>query len=161
MSLRDDLVRLRALHLAKFLRYSGVSVVNVALGLLTFNLCRVIFDMSWVSANVVSVIIGAIPAYLMSRAWVWRLDGRISMSTEVLPFWGLNLVGFLFSSVTVAAMEQWTTNSLVVNVARLGAWGVVWVFKYLVLDRYLFATPTPVAAVEPVVTTRVMERQPG
>lgn len=163
MPLRDDLVRLRALHLAKFLRYSGVSMVNVALGLLTFNLCRVLFDMSWLSSNVVSVVIGAIPAYLMSRAWVWRLDGRISMSTEVLPFWGLNLVGFVFSSITVAVMEEWTTNSFVVNVARLGAWGVVWVFKYLVLDRYLFAAGESVAveAAEPVVAARVMERQPG
>lgn len=163
MPLRDDLVRLRALHLAKFLRYSGVSMVNVALGLLTFNLCRVLLDMSWLSSNVVSVVIGAIPAYLMSRAWVWRLDGRISMSTEVLPFWGLNLVGFVFSSITVAVMEEWTTNSFVVNVARLGAWGVVWVFKYLVLDRYLFAAGESVAveAAEPVVAARVMERQPG
>ena len=161
MPLRDDLVRLRADHLAKFLRYSGVSVVNVALGLLTFNLCRVLFDMSWLSANVVSVVIGAIPAYLMSRAWVWRLDGRISMSSEVLPFWGLNAVGFVFSTVTVAAMEQWTTNSLAVNVARLWAWGVVWVFKYLVLDRYLFAPSEPDDPVEPLVSGRVMERQPG
>ena len=157
MSLRDDLARLRVLHLAKFLRYSGVSLVNVVLGLVTFNLCRLLFDLSWLTANVVSVVIGAFPAYFMSRAWVWKLDGKVSMSTEVLPFWGLNAVGFVFSSLTVAAMEQWTTNSLVVNVARLCAWGVVWVFKYLVLDRYLFSPPVPA---EPVLV-RSMESRPS
>jgi putative flippase GtrA len=128
---------------------------------LTFNLCRVLFDMSWLSANVVSVLIGAVPAYLMSRAWVWKLDGKISMSSEVLPFWGLNVIGFVFSTVTVAAVEQWTTTSFVVNVARLCAWGVVWVFKYLVLDRYLFATSESAERIEPLVASRVMERQPG
>jgi hypothetical protein len=73
------------------------------------------------------------------------------MSTEVLPFWGINLVGFVFSSLTVAVVGSWTDNSLVVNFARLFAWGIVWVFKYLVLDRYLFAPgehhdPEPVIA---------------
>jgi len=129
-------------HAAKVARYCGVSVVNVGLGLLTFNLCRVLFDMSWLMANVVSVIIGAIPAYFMSRSWVWKRDGKISMSTEVLPFWGINFIGFVFSSITVAVIENWTVNSLVVNFARLCAWGIVWVFKYLVLDRYLFAPGT-------------------
>jgi hypothetical protein len=45
----------------------------------------------------------------------------------------------------------------VVNMARLCAWGVVWVFKYLVLDRYLFAPTVPP---EPVLV-RSMERRPG
>ena len=139
MSARPDLARLRMLDIAKFLRYSGVSVVNVLLGLLTFNLCRALLDMSWVMSNIVSVAIGALPAYFMSRAWVWKCDGKISMATEVLPFWGINFVGFVASSLTVAVVDHWTLNSLVVNLARMAAWGVVWVFKYLVLDRYLFA----------------------
>ena len=93
-------------HAAKVARYCGVSVVNVGLGLLTFNLCRALFDMSWLMANIVSVIIGAIPAYFMSRAWVWKRDGKISMTTEVLPFWGINFIGFVFSSITVAPLPM-------------------------------------------------------
>lgn len=143
MFARPDLAQIRALHLAKFLRYSGVSAVNVLLGLITFNLCRALFDMSWVMANVVSVLIGAIPAYFMSRAWVWKVDGRISMSTEVLPFWGINFVGFVASSLTVAAVDVWTQNPLVVNFFRMFAWGVVWLFKYFVLDKYLFSPAPP------------------
>ena len=152
MTERNLLSDLWANHAAKFLRYSGVAVVNVSLGLLTFNLCRVLFDMSWLAANIISVIIGAIPAYLMSRYWVWQLDGKISMYTEVLPFWGLNLVGFVLSSVTVAAVDHWTANPLIVNFFRLSAWGVVWILKYLVLDRYLFA-PGQHHDPEPVVVT--------
>jgi putative flippase GtrA len=143
MFARPDLAQLRALHLAKFLRYSGVSAVNVLLGLVTFNLCRALFDLSWVMANVVSVLIGAVPAYFMSRAWVWKVDGKISMSTEVLPFWGINFVGFVASSLTVAAVDVWTENPLVVNFFRMFAWGVVWLFKYFVLDKYLFAPAPP------------------
>jgi putative flippase GtrA len=154
MSARPDLAaRLRMLDIAKFLRYSGVSVVNVLLGLITFNLCRAMFGMSWVTANIVSVAIGALPAYFMSRAWVWKLDGKISMATEVIPFWGINFVGFVASSVTVAVVDHWTLNSLVVNTARMAAWGVVWVFKYLVLDKYLFA-PSPRREPEPVIVGR-------
>ena len=152
MTFRNVLSETWTNHAAKFLRYSGVSVVNVSLGLLTFNLCRALFDMSWLAANIVSVVIGAIPAYLMSRAWVWQRDGKISMSTEVLPFWGINLIGFLFSSFTVAVVDHWTVNVLVVNFFRLSAWGVVWIFKYLVLDRYLFA-PGEHHDPEPVVVT--------
>jgi hypothetical protein len=50
-------------------------------------------------------------------------------------------------------VDHWTLNSLVVNTARMAAWGVVWVFKYLVLDKYLFA-PSPRREPEPVVVTR-------
>ena len=92
-----------------------------------------------VVANVLAVAIGTVPAYLLSRRFVWETTGRHSVRREVLPFWVLNFLGLLLSSLSTSwAHRLWGERVLLINLASIVAWFVVWVLKYLLLDRAVF-----------------------
>lgn len=107
-----------------------------------------------VAANVIAVATGAVPAYFLSRAWVWQKRGGHSMRAEVVPFWAYNFVGLVLSSLVVglvaarfgadaadsaASVSQGWTVDWPVHVANIGSFGLLWVGKFLLLDRVLFA----------------------
>ena len=82
--------------------------------------------------------LATIPSYLLNRAWVWGKSGSHSMTAEVLPFWGMAFLGLVLSTVLVHYAEQQWDSWVLVNLANLSAFGVLWVAKFFVLDRVLF-----------------------
>ena len=72
--------------LSKFVRYSGVSVVAVVTTQLTLFVCQHRLGWPPVSSNITATAVGAVPAYLLNRRWVWaspdrtRCAGRSSRS---------------------------------------------------------------------------------
>ncbi len=135
-------LRLIEQHWRKALRYCGVSVVNVGTGLSTLAVCLTVFDMMPVAANLTAWMVSTIPAYLLSRYWVWRQYGSHSMKAEILPFWILALVGLVLSSTAIGIAGALTDNTLILLAVNLTAYGIVWVAKYLVLDNLMWRHPT-------------------
>ena len=125
-------------HGPKLLRYCGVSVVNVICGQAVLGFCLAILDLRAVPSQVIAAMVSAIPAYILSRRWVWKQSGRDSFRTEVLPFWIIALVGLVFAVTSIAIVEQFTENTLVLMFTSLAAYGVVWVAKYIILDRIMW-----------------------
>ena len=82
--------------------------------------------------------VGTVPAYLLSRAWVWQRRGPHRLGGEVLTFWIMALVGLGLSSLAVRAVEEFTSETLFVVIGNLGAYGTVWVAKYLFLERVMW-----------------------
>ena len=130
--------RLRAEHGLTALRYCGVSVVNVTVGLSVLAICHAVLGWPAVGANLAAWMVGTVPAYLLSRAWVWQRSGPHRWGGEVLMFWIMALVGLGLSSLTVAVVEHFTQRTLLVVVGNLSAYGTVWVAKYLFLDRVMW-----------------------
>lgn len=135
---RSGLSRLIEEHGAKLLRYCGVSVVNVITGNGTLLLCLEVFDLHRLLAVLVAWSVSTVPAYLLSRRWVWQQTGANSMRNEVAPFWILALIGLGFSGLCVWIAGFFTENSYVLLFVNLAAFGVVWVAKYLVLERMMW-----------------------
>ena len=44
-------------------------------------------------ANVLAVMLSAVPVFLLNKRWVWGQRGRPSLRREILPFWGFTLLG--------------------------------------------------------------------
>ena len=130
--------RLRVEHGPKALRYCGVSVVNVAVGLSVLAICHGVLGWPAVGANLAAWMVGTAPAYLLSRAWVWQRSGPHRLGGEVLTFWVMALVGLALSSLAVAVIEHFTQRTLLVVAGNLAAYGSVWVAKYVFLDRVLW-----------------------
>ena len=130
--------RLRVEHGLKALRYCGVSVVNVTVGLTVLAICHGVLGWPAVGANLAAWMVGTAPAYLLSRTWVWQRSGPHRLGGEVLAFWVMALVGLALSSLAVAVIEHFTQRTLLVVVGNLGAYGSVWVAKYVFLDRVLW-----------------------
>jgi putative flippase GtrA len=135
----QTLERVIANHAAKFLRYCGVSVFNLLFGqalLLVFF--RLFGFTAWI-ANLLAIAVGTGPAYFLARHYVWQKRGKHSFAGEVLPFWGLNLLGTVLSTLSVHVAETvWDRNALAITAASIGAWMFVWVLKYFTLDRAVF-----------------------
>jgi len=132
------------------LKYSAVSVVNVAIGQGLLVLFSAVLHVPAAAANVAAVCISAVPAYYLSRAWVWGKTGRSHLTKEVLPFWGFALAGLILSTASVwlathltgvadiPPAERTAIEKLVPNLANMFAFGVLWVIKFFVLDAYMF-----------------------
>ena len=138
-NLRDSVADLRARHGTKLLRFGAVSAFNVLFGQVVLYGAQVAAGWSPVAANVFAVSVGAIPAYLLSRYWVWEKRGKNHFMREVVPFWSLALLGFAVSTAAVWWVDaQFSAAPLVINLTNLAAFGIVWVAKFVILDRVLF-----------------------
>jgi putative flippase GtrA len=148
--LLSDRVRvLRARHGRQAGRYLVVSAWNTAVHQLVLLVAYSGLGWSGGRSNVAAALVAAVPAYFLSRAWVWQRSGRHSFGREVLPFWLLALVGLIVSTVMAQLADALFGRQLLVNLGSLLGYGLVWVGKYMLLDRVLFAAVPP-ARTEPV-----------
>jgi putative flippase GtrA len=123
----------------KLVRYSGASLVGVVVGQSCLYLFYEVVGLPAIAANFLAVAISSIPAYLINRYWVWQKSDRNSLRREIIPFWGMAFAGLVLSSIAVTIVDDRTDSPLAVAVANLAGFGVLWVAKFLVLDKVLFA----------------------
>ncbi len=136
----STLQRLRVEHGLKALRYCGVSVVNVTVGVSVLVVCHALFGWTAVQSNLAAWAVGTTPAYLLSRAWVWQQSGRHRIGSEVITFWLMAFVGLVLSSLVVRLVEHLAENTLAVVAGNLSAYGLVWIAKYLYLDNVMWSS---------------------
>ena len=137
-----EMVRQRWPAWDRLLRYGAASCILAPLTLaLLFVLHGVAGWEAW-HANLLSVSVGAVPAYLINRYWVWRRSGRNRLWGEIVPFWVITVVGAGASTVAVNAVERWDNSGLIVLV-NLGTYAVLWLVKFFILDRFLWPTARP------------------
>ena len=90
-------------------------------------------------SNIIAVTLGAIPNYLINRAWTFNKRGAHSFTREVLPFWGMAILGLIISTFAVAwAAGRYDENTLILMAANIGSFGLLWVGRFFILDRLLF-----------------------
>lgn len=119
-------------------RFGAVSVMNVVITQALLQGCLRLTSMTPVWANIVAVGVSSAPAYVVNRRWVWGRQGSHSITREILPFWTYSFVGLAVSTAAVAAIDQRFTSDLAVSVANIGAFALLWVAKYFILDQWLF-----------------------
>jgi putative flippase GtrA len=141
----------------KQLRYAGVSVVFVPLGQGIVQLLG--GRIGFAQAGLVAALILTLPNFYANKRLVWRLTSKENQRTQILVFWVAATLGVLFSTSLTLLLEQVTGDEkgllvrLAVFAAQLTGYGIVWVARFLVLDRWLFKItqgrePTPEEADE-------------
>jgi putative flippase GtrA len=129
---------------AKFWKYCMTSVTGTFITQSSLYVFASILDWPGLTANIVAVVLGTIPTYWMSRAWVWSKTGKSSFRTEVLPFWVLTFLGLALSSLFVVVFEHvWPDNKLLINVGNVAGFGVLWLAKFFIIDRMVFTPDEP------------------
>ena len=127
----------------KAIKYTLVSVISVAVSLISFILLNGVFRVDAVVSNILSVTIGGIPSFWLNRRWVWGKTGESHVFKEHLPFWVMNFTGLALSTWWVAIAEQWGLDNLDSHAMRtalnaganLGAFGVLWVGKFMIFNK--------------------------
>ena len=126
-------------------RYSLVSVISVIVSQIVLFVAQSFYTAR--TSNIIAVCVSAVPSYYLNRAWAWGKTGKSHLVKEIIPFWSLALLGLIFSTWAADYAESnahHITSSqlgarLVVNLAALAAFGILWVGKFVIFNRVLFA----------------------
>lgn len=129
----------------KQLRYAGVSVFFVPVGQVLIQLLgKFVFDRNYTAASVASALILTLPNFFANKYFVWRETSKDNLRTQILVFWIAAVIGVTFATSLTWLVEKqvhdeaaWIEASAVF-IAQLVGFGVVWVARYLVLDRWIF-----------------------
>lgn len=100
-------------------------------------------------ASATGFLAGVAPNYVLSRRWAFGRRGRSGLATEVLPYAGLVVSSLLLTVAGTDLAERWIVTFgldpalrvVAVTAAFAGIQGVLFVAKYLVLDRWVFGGP--------------------
>ena len=131
----------------KFIRYSMVSGVAIVISQATILVCTWLFGLSGIAANTLGALAATPASYELNRKWAWGKHGKSHLWKEVVPFWALTIAGFLASTGTVELADNFAkshgitglTRSLLIMGASLFAYGVIWIAKFYLFNRVIFA----------------------
>ena len=126
------------------IRYASTSLIMVALTQISIIVFVQVIGWDAVPANLASTMLVSIPAFLTNKYWVWGKSGRARIRREVIPFWVFTVAGWGLSTGAVWLVEHHvgTPDSVLrtgaVLAASIAGFGVLWVLKYLFLDKLMF-----------------------
>ena len=129
----------------KAIKYTAVSVISTVFSQAAFILVYGFHAFGARGSAIFATCMGTIPSYYLNRNWAWGKSGRSHLVKEVLPFWGLALVGLVFSTWAVdfthshiRGIHSNVEHTAILAAAYLGAFGTLWVLKFLIFNRFLF-----------------------
>lgn len=130
------------------MRYSAVSLVFVPLGQLLVLMLHGLFGVNESVAVFVAAAFLTPPNYFANKNYVWRHKARDNMRTEIVVFWVAAILGTAFAMGLVYFAGKWFPESDVASkqgahlaaifVAQLCGFGIVWVARFVFLDKLLF-----------------------
>lgn len=100
-------------------------------------------------ASVIAFVAGAVPNYLMNRYWAWQQKDRVKPGRELLPYLIIIVTTAVLASLITTAADAWLTDRIdshfwqvvLVGIAFLGTYGVMFVIKFFLFDRLIFVGP--------------------
>lgn len=124
-----------------------VSGVAIVISQVTILICAAFLHLSGILANTIGALAATPASYELNRKWAWGKRGKSHMWKEVAPFWALTLIGYLASTGTVQIADSLCASHDVTGLDRafaimgasLFAYGVVWIAKFVVFNKLVFA----------------------
>lgn len=97
-------------------------------------------------ASVVAFVAGAVPNYVLNRRWAWRQRGRVHGTRELLPYLVIIVLTAVAAAAITTAADHWLRGqvdshlwlTVLVSMAFIGTYGVMFVLKFVLFDRYVF-----------------------
>ncbi len=81
-------------------RYVAVSIINVINHQVLLLIANSVWGWPGGWANAFAALVALVPAYVLTRTWVWSVESSISVRREVVPFFSLAILGLVVSSLT-------------------------------------------------------------
>jgi putative flippase GtrA len=127
-------------------RFGAGSVLATLISQVVLTVCYGVLGAPAVICTLAAFVAGAVPNYLLSRAWAW--GGRSAVSKHTV---GSYLVVIAVTNA-LASLATWLTDGWVrthvashgtrtalVDLAYLASYGAMFVAKFLVCDRVVFS----------------------
>jgi putative flippase GtrA len=131
--------------LGKILRYGTISVVSTAISLSGLFVFYRWIGLSPTWSNILATCIATVPYYYLNRRWVFKKSGRSHLTKEVLPFWTIAFVSLVLSTLAVKfagsqvhSISSKNVRGAILVAANFATYGILWIAKFIVFNRYLF-----------------------
>ena len=127
-------------------RYSASSVVATVVSQLAFALCYW-FGTAAIVATVVAWFAGAVPNYVLNRRYTWGRSGQKLPYTIIVI--GSAVTAAVVTSVTdhlVQPIESHAWRTMLVSGSYLATYAILFIVKFVLFDRLVFAKPAAPAS---------------
>ena len=97
-------------------------------------------------ATLVAWLAGAVPNYLLSRRWAWGRQGQLLPYAMIVI--GSAVTAALVTTATdhlVQGIDSHAWKTVLVTGSYFGTYGVLFILKFVLFDRLVFAKPAAVA----------------
>ncbi|EUA11877.1 gtrA-like family protein [Mycobacterium kansasii 732] len=131
----------------KKLRYTAVALVFLPIGQ---GLIQVLGPWlnSYTIASLLAAAIATVPNFFANKHFVWRVasgkKSAMNLHHQVLVFWTAVMLAvglatyFTYLVDNAMAGHTTTVHGIVVFLVQMLGFGLVWIGRYLILDRWLF-----------------------
>ncbi|MBW0017790.1 MAG: GtrA family protein [Mycobacterium sp.] len=98
----------------------------------------------YTTASLLAAAIATVPNFYANRHFVWRVTSGKNLRNQILMFWVVVMLGVLLATIftylvdNVVADRTTLVRGTAVFIAQVVGFGIVWVGRFLVLDRWLF-----------------------
>jgi putative flippase GtrA len=159
--MRERVVRLwkfaRTPEGMKMIKFTMVSVISALTSLVVLAIVYGVFKL-WTEVGCVlfANLTAGVPSYILNRRWVWGKSGRSHLVKEILPFAVISVTGIGFALFTASLAHHFAdahhlhhlVRTLLVEFVNIASFGILWVFKFLILNRLFAQIPDPELAAE-------------
>jgi putative flippase GtrA len=130
----------------KAIKYTMVSVISVAVSQSVLLFVYGVLDWTAKSSAIFATCVGAVPSYYLNRRWAWGKAGKSHLWREVVPFWVLALLSLAFSTWASDFAGTYVLDHHIKGLLRvtlvdgafLGSFGVLWVVKFVIFNKFMF-----------------------
>jgi putative flippase GtrA len=128
----------------KKLRYAAASLVFLPLGQGLIQLFGLWLD-DYTTASLLAYAITTVPGFFLYKRYVWRDMSRQNLHRQVIVFWAAVMLTVSLATLLTYFVQNAVADQTVVvrGAAVFGAQmlglGIVWVGRYVMLDRWLSA----------------------
>lgn len=142
---------LRSEHGRRLIKFGTVSVISTCVTqLVLFLTYDVVSLASAMECNVIATATATVPAYWLNRTWTWGKRGKSDLWREFVPFWGISFLGLVLSTIAVglaahnasAISSSHLVRRAFISFANLFTYGLIWVGRYFVFNKFLFGHST-------------------
>jgi putative flippase GtrA len=134
----------------KKLRYAGVSALFLPISQILLQVFGLWLN-DYTAASLLAAAIATFPNFFANKHFVWRVTSRENLHRQMLVFWVTVMLGVSLATLLTHLIEHATAGQTrlvggaAVLAAQLMGYGLVWVGRFLILDRWLFklADDTP------------------
>jgi putative flippase GtrA len=131
----------------KMIRYTLISVICVVISVIVLGITVGLLHWPAFWANVFACAVATVPSYELNRKWAWGKSGKGHFWREAVPFWALAFTGLAFSTYWAVAAETLAHHHHLSHVAQtalvegavLSSYGILWVGKFVIFNKILFA----------------------
>ena len=137
-------------------KYAAGSVVATVLGQIAFTVCYGVLNTSAAVASIAAFLLGVIPNYLLNKAWAWNdhsAPRRRALITYAAIIGVTNAIAIgvttLANTVVRSHVASHDVRTLLVDLAYLASYGVMFVVKFLLFDSLVFQSGPRHAPAQP------------